>query len=58
MKTEIALNKKNTINTHIQKKKINGTNKIIMPSTNTATIQVKKRDGRKELLDIKSMHEK
>ena len=56
MKTEIALNKKNTINTHIQKKKINGTNKIIMPSTNTATIQVKKRDGRKELLDINKIH--
>ena len=56
MKTEIALNKKNTINTHIQKKKINGTNKIIMTSTNTATIQVKKRDGRKELLDINKIH--
>ena len=55
-KTEKTLYQKNTINTHIQKKKINGTNKIIMPSTNTATIQVKKRDGRKELLDINKIH--
>ena len=57
MKTDLAQNKKNTINTHIQKKnKINGTNNIIMPSTNTATIQVQKRDGRKELLDIDKIH--
>ena len=57
MKTNLALNTKNTINTHIQKKnKINGTNNIIMPSTNTATIQVQKRDGRKELLDIDKIH--
>ncbi len=55
-KTEKTLYQKNTINTHIQNKKINGTNKIIMPSTNTATIQVKKRDGRKELLDINKIH--
>ena len=27
-----------------------------MPSTNTATIQVQKRDGRKELLDIDKIH--
>ena len=47
---------KNPINTVIQNNKINGTNKIIMPSTNTATIQVKKRDGRKELLDINKIH--
>ena len=46
MKTDLAQNKKNTINTHIQKtNKINGTNNTIMPSTNTATIQVQKRDG-------------
>ena len=51
-----TLIQKNTINTHIQKKKINGTNKLIMPSTNTATIQIKKRDGRKEILDIDKIH--
>jgi len=51
-----TLNKKNTINTHIQQNKINGTNKNIMPSINTSTIQVKKRDGRKETLDINKIH--
>ena len=51
-----TLIQKNTINTHIQKKKINGTNKLIMPSTNTATIQIKKRDGRKEFLNIDKIH--
>ena len=47
---------KNTINTVIQSNKINGTNKIIMPSLNTASIQVQKRDGKKERLDINKIH--
>ena len=45
--TVIQPNTKNQINTHIQKQKITDEKNKIMPSTNTSTIQVQKRDGRK-----------
>ena len=48
--------KKNKINTVFQNNKINGNTKFIMPSLNTSSIQVQKRDGRKELLDINKIH--
>jgi ribonucleoside-diphosphate reductase alpha chain len=54
--TVIQPNTKNQINTHIQKQKITDEKNKIMPSTNTSTIQVQKRDGRKETLDINKIH--
>jgi ribonucleoside-diphosphate reductase alpha chain len=54
--TVIQPNTKNQINTHIQKQKITEEKSKIMPSTNTSTIQVQKRDGRKETLDINKIH--
>ena len=56
--SEILLNSKlkNPINIALSKTKINGTNKNIMPSLNTSSIQVQKRDGKKELLDINKIH--
>ena len=53
---ETTLLKKIKINTDNQNNKIKNIKNKIMPSTNTATIQVKKRDGRKELLDIDKIH--
>ena len=54
--TETTLIEKNKINTGNQKNKINIIKNKIMPSTNASTIQVKKRDGRKETLDINKIH--
>ena len=48
--------KKNKINTVFQNNKLNGNTNLIMPSLNTSSIQVQKRDGRKELLDINKIH--
>ena len=54
--TENTLIEKNKINTGNQKNKINIIKNKIMPSTNASTIQVNKRDGRKETLDINKIH--
>ena len=54
--TENTLIEKNKINTGNQKNKINIIKNKIMPSTNASTIQVKKREGRKETLDINKIH--
>ena len=48
--------KKNKINTVFQNNKFNGNTNSNMPSLNTSSIQVQKRDGRKELLDINKIH--
>ena len=53
---ETTLLKKNKINTDNQNNKIKNIKNKIMPSTNTSTIQVQKRDGRKETLDINKIH--
>ena len=57
LKTVSSLDKKNQLNTAIQKTQIRKEKyKNLMPNTNSSTIKVQKRDGQLEILDINKIH--
>jgi len=57
LKTVSSLDKKNQLNTAIQKTQIKKEKyKNLMPNTNSSTIKVQKRDGQLEILDINKIH--